>query len=144
MKNYIGRKIRGFRFEDGTDNVDWVGWKEELVNEIGEVEFQHENYVVVKFDDRKWAYPISLIHEHLVEEETTSPQIIDLSNVDGVKMMVSDDKGLEECKKEKLYTKKDVLNLLDFVNDRLPDLYSRFNPQEELEEWHKVEIVKED
>ena len=49
-------------------------------------------------------------------------------------------KGLEEYKEEKFYSRKDVLNLLDFVNDRLPDLYSRFNPEEELEEWHKFEI----
>ena len=36
---------------------------------------------------------------------------------------------------ERMYSEEDVISLLDFVNDRLPDLYSRFNPEEELEEW---------
>ena len=36
---------------------------------------------------------------------------------------------------ERMYSKDDLISLLDFVNDRLPDLYSRFSPEEELEDW---------
>jgi hypothetical protein len=36
---------------------------------------------------------------------------------------------------EKMYSREEVLNLLDFVNERLPDLYSRFNLEEELNDW---------
>ena len=34
-----------------------------------------------------------------------------------------------------LHTPEEILNLLEFINDRLPDLYSRFNPETELKEW---------
>jgi hypothetical protein len=46
--------------------------------------------------------------------------------------------GFYKCyswQQERMYSEEDVISLLDFVNDRLPDLYSRFNPEEELEEW---------
>lgn len=36
---------------------------------------------------------------------------------------------------EKNYTKEEVINLLDFVNESLPDLYSRFNSEVMLNEW---------
>ena len=39
--------------------------------------------------------------------------------------------------KERMYSEEEVFNLLNFVNDRLPDLYSRFSPEEELEYWFK-------
>ena len=38
---------------------------------------------------------------------------------------------------ERMYSDEEVFNLLNFVNDRLPDLYSRFSPEEELEYWFK-------
>lgn len=40
-----------------------------------------------------------------------------------------------------MYSETDVLSLLDFVNDRLLDLYSRFNSKVELEEW--LNTIKE-
>lgn len=33
------------------------------------------------------------------------------------------------------WNREEVLELLDFVNERLPDLYSRFSCEEELKEW---------
>lgn len=41
---------------------------------------------------------------------------------------------------EKLYSKEDILNLLNFVNDKLPDLYSRFSPEEEFNIWIKQNL----
>jgi hypothetical protein len=87
MKNYVGRKIRGFRFEDGTDGVSWVRAKEKLIGEIGEVESQHSNHVFVIFKNSTWLYPISLIEPHLIEECT--PVIPQLG--EGILMEVSDD-----------------------------------------------------
>jgi hypothetical protein len=86
MKNYVGRKIRGFRFEDGTDGVVWIESKEKHIGIIGEIICQHEKYVILQFKIESWYYPISLIEQHLIEEET--PEIPQLG--DGVLMEVSD------------------------------------------------------
>jgi hypothetical protein len=88
MKNYVGRKIRGFRFEDGTNGVEWNTDKKDYIGVIGEIICQHEKYVIVQFKTETWSYPISLIEPHLIEEDT--PKIIDLSNIEGVEMMVKD------------------------------------------------------
>ena len=92
MKNYVGRKIRGFRFEDGTDGVYLFPSKGYYTGRIGKIVEQESNFVCVNFndDDKSWHYPISLIEPHLIEEET--PEIIDLSNIKGVEMMVKDQK----------------------------------------------------
>ena len=43
-------------------------------------------------------------------------------------------------KLQRTYSEEEVISLLDFVNDRLPDLYSRFISEEELKEWLKNKI----
>ena len=35
MKNYVGRKIRGFSFEDGIDDVSFVSSMEKHIGEVG-------------------------------------------------------------------------------------------------------------
>jgi hypothetical protein len=87
MKNYVGRKIRGFRFEDGTDTVEWNSDKEKYIGKIGTISYQFLDCVGIQFDNGYWYYPISLIEPHLIEE---TPEIIDLSNIKGVEMMVKD------------------------------------------------------
>jgi cell division septum initiation protein DivIVA len=42
-----------------------------------------------------------------------------------------------EWQAKQMYSEEEVLDFLEFVNDRLPDLYSRFSPQDELDEWSK-------
>jgi hypothetical protein len=69
MKNYIGRKCKGFRFEGGTDNVKWLEDKKNQIGEVGLIVKQIDRYVVIEFEDYGWSYPISLIEEHLIEEE---------------------------------------------------------------------------
>jgi hypothetical protein len=93
MKNYVGRKIRGFRFENGTDGVAWGRHMEAYIGKVGEVLRQRDDYyVVVEFDndnslyDNAFTYPISLIEPHLIEEET--PEIPQLG--EGILMEVSD------------------------------------------------------
>jgi hypothetical protein len=92
MKDYVGRKIRGFRFEDGTDGVDWVdgmkaykdgtdggAWIKGMasyINKVGLVIKHAPEYVVAEFkDDNTWSYPISLIEPHLIKEECTCDKI---------------------------------------------------------------------
>jgi hypothetical protein len=70
MKNYVGRKIRGFRFEDGTDGVEWNSVKENRIGKIGKIVEQESNFVCVNFNDDEWIYPISLIEPHLVDVDT--------------------------------------------------------------------------
>jgi hypothetical protein len=87
MKNYVGRKIRGFRFEYGTDGVKWNTNKKLYIGEIGEITYQDSRRARIKFSDDRFDYPISLIEPHLIEEET--PEIPQLG--EGVLMEVSDD-----------------------------------------------------
>ena len=119
MKNYVGRKIRGFKFEDVRNNVLWFGYMENYIGEIGEITYENSVRVRVKFKDTAFDYPISLIEPHLIEECTcenindtcdyceviqdsnilqdakdriTTPEIPQLG--EGILMMVSDD-GIE-------------------------------------------------
>jgi hypothetical protein len=69
MKNYVGKKIIGFRFDDFTDEVYWNEIISNHIGKIGEIIFQGETYVTVQFKNGTCYYPISLIKKHLVEEE---------------------------------------------------------------------------
>ena len=78
MKNYVGKKIRGFRFEYGTDGLGWGKHMEAYIGKVGEVLRQRDDYyVVVEFDndnslyDNAFTYPISLIEPHLIEDENS-------------------------------------------------------------------------
>jgi hypothetical protein len=69
MKNYLGRKIRGFKFEDDTDDIRWNEDMVHYLGKVGNVIKQGIVFVTVKFDCETWTYPISLIEQHLVQEE---------------------------------------------------------------------------
>ena len=70
MKNYVGRKCKGFRFEDGIDGVRWGSDMFDIIGQVGEVVAQGENHVNIEFNNfESWLYPISLIEEHLIPEE---------------------------------------------------------------------------
>jgi hypothetical protein len=86
MKNYVGRKIRGFKFEDGTDGVRWNEDMVIYIGEVGKCIRQNNRCLTFEFDDTTWGYPISLIEPHLIEDET--PEIPQLG--EGVLMQVSD------------------------------------------------------
>ena len=90
MKNYVGRKIRGFRFKNVKDVVVWTLSMKKHIGEVGEIIGETEELVRVQFTSDTWYYPISLIEPHLIEEE--SPEIPQLG--EGVLMEVSDD-GIE-------------------------------------------------
>ena len=90
MKNYVGRKIRGFRFEDDTDGVAWVVGMQLFICRVGEITFQTHDFVTVKFNEIiTWSYPLSLIEPHLIEETPEIPQLgegvlMEVSNVGAI------------------------------------------------------------
>ena len=122
-QSLIGKKVRGFKFDDKGNDCGYNSRMDDYIGQVGEIYSVGINYCAVEFANDCWNYPSSLIHKHLVEEETTSPQklfnylseelgvivlvsqihdierivlgnqpspqIIDLSNVEGVDMMVS-------------------------------------------------------
>jgi hypothetical protein len=71
MKNYVGRNIRGFRFEDGTDGVKWFDDMDRHIGSVGKVYKQNDTIVVVEFDNWYCDYPISLVENHLLEDGNT-------------------------------------------------------------------------
>ena len=87
MKNYVGRKIRGFMFKDVKDVATFASSMEKCIGKVGEIISETRETVMVRFKHDSWHYPISLIEPHLIEE---TPEIIDLSNIKGVEMMVKD------------------------------------------------------
>jgi hypothetical protein len=118
MENYIGRKCKGFRFEDGP-LVRWDSEKEDYIGQVGEVVIQGKNDVTLKFDNGKYGiflcYPISLIEEHLIPE---IPQL-----VEGELMEVSDD------------------GMYWFV-DNYSTLWEYARPLPEVKKYTKDELVK--
>jgi hypothetical protein len=69
MKNYIGKKIRGFKYKNNTDGLKWIEEMTWCIGKIGEIKYQHSKFVGVFIDGYYWQYPISLVDEHLVEDE---------------------------------------------------------------------------
>lgn len=69
MENLIGRKVKGFKFENG-DDIGYVSRMDEHIGEVGVIEsFDKINKTFrVQFKDNYWLYPLSEINNHLVEE----------------------------------------------------------------------------
>jgi hypothetical protein len=81
MKNYVGKKIRGFRFEDGTDGLKWIEEMTGCIGKIGEIKYLHSKFVGVIIDGYYWQYPISLVDEHLVEDEMYGIEFSPISQI---------------------------------------------------------------
>lgn len=89
MKNYVGQKIKGFKFKNGTDSVPWLKSKKDFIGIVGKIINQEDNYVIVNFEDSIFqglAYPISMIENYLLLED---PKLLKK----GDKILVSDDDG---------------------------------------------------
>lgn len=70
-QDLIGRKVRGFKFD--TVELYFDVDMQKYVGKIGVIDDIDESSVCVEFENDYWWYPISLIHEHLVEEEKVKP-----------------------------------------------------------------------
>jgi hypothetical protein len=86
MKNYVGRKCKGFRFEDGTDGVPWGEFMENFIGKVGLIVYQDDDSVKIEFEYNHLYYPISLIEPHLIPDTPEIPQL-----GEGVEMEVSND-----------------------------------------------------
>jgi hypothetical protein len=98
MKNYVGRKCKGFKFKDETDGVRWFSsMMKKHMGEIGIIKYQGDGYVVIQFQDNNWSYPIDLIEPHLIPETPEIPQLgddveelADLFSIDETKVHPAD------------------------------------------------------
>ena len=71
MKNYIGKKIRGFKFDNRKHNMRFLSiayWAYE--GKVGKIVYQNENFVTVNFEPESLNYPISLIDQHIIIQYT--------------------------------------------------------------------------
>jgi hypothetical protein len=131
MKNYIGRKCKGFRFGYGVDGVIWEEKMKECIGEIGVITAQYEDYVDINFSGNSWHYPISVIEPHLIPESPEIPQL-----GEGVEMEVSNDHIL-------WYTRNIIAQMQDgwyIINDGTIWKYAR--PIQEVKKYTKEELVK--
>jgi hypothetical protein len=76
MKNpekLIGKKVRGFRFNDKNLKIKYVKAMDNHIGEIGEIKLYAASLDAfrVDFDGCRWNYPADQIHEHLVDETQT-------------------------------------------------------------------------
>jgi hypothetical protein len=131
MKNYVGRKCKGFRFKGGP-LLRWDSEMKNYIRQVGEVVTQGENYVTLKFDNGKlWVYPISLIEPYLIPE---SPEIPQLS--EGVEMEVSHS-GIIWSKRKVIAQTKNGLYLSEHFAS-----YKYARPIQEVKKYTKEELVK--
>jgi hypothetical protein len=131
MKNYIGRKCKGFRFEDGTDNTPWIRSMKNFIGKLGLITNQGDNSVRIEFENDWSVYPISLIEPHLIPEFPEIPQL-----GEGVEMEVSND-GINWCKIKVLAQKHDGV----FI-DQYGCLFKHARPIQEVKKYTKEELVK--
>jgi hypothetical protein len=127
MKNYVGRKCKGFRFED----IGFTNFMEKYIGKIGEIISQNKLNVLIEFENRCYFYPISLIEEHLIPESPEIPQL-----GDGVEMKVSHD-GIEWHKKKVIAQTQDGL----FI-DIDGAWWKHAQPIQEVKKYTKEELVK--
>jgi hypothetical protein len=131
MKNYVGRKCKGFRFEDETDDTPWVQSMEKHIGKVGLIADQEDDSVRIEFENDWWYYPISLIEPHLIPETPEIPQL-----GEGVEMEVSDDDIL-------WYTRNIIAQMQDgwyIINDGTIWKYAR--PIKKVKKYTKEELVK--
>jgi hypothetical protein len=88
----IGKKVKGFKFEDGKYNgLSFANEMDNYIGKVGIIDYynKNNNRYRVEFDNDYWHYPAELIEQHLVEETPLE----DLPIIgDGVLMEVSTNK----------------------------------------------------
>ena len=130
MKNYVGRKCKGFRFEDGTDGVNWLEKKESRIGEVGLITYQEDDSVGIEFENDWWNYPISLIEEHLIPE---TPEIPQLSLVDALVLVQV---GWKDQDQKDLYDRCN--EIIKKESQRLRSIYLDLKPKYTKEELVKI------
>ena len=118
MKNYVGRKIRGFRFDDGTDGVKWNEDMVIYIGEVGKCIRQNNRCLTFEFDDTTWGYPISLIEQYLVEEEP---------GISGLEALFIVHGGWHTEEEKVLYNKS--VKIIQQAKERLQSIYIKTIPK---------------
>jgi hypothetical protein len=88
INNLIGKKIKGFKFDDGRYQFAYLSEMDEYIGKVGAIISYSNinNAFSVSFENKRWSYPAELIEQHLVEENPLD----DLPIIgDGVLMEVS-------------------------------------------------------
>ena len=69
MKNLIGKKVRGFKF-DSRDHCVWFVTLEDYIGRVGVVDeyLDMVNVCVVKYGEDCLLYPAELMEQHLIKE----------------------------------------------------------------------------
>ena len=130
MKNYIGRKCKGFRFEDGVDDIKWVELMEKYIGKVGLIYDQYDNSVKIGFENGWWNYPISLIEPHLIPE---TPEIPQLSLVDALVLVQV---GWKDQDQKDLYDRCN--EIIKKESQRLRSIYLDLKPKYTKEELVKI------
>lgn len=79
-QNYIGRKVKGFSFDDG---VHVIGYNEEMNEYVGQIgsilhyDCSNNTFKIIFQDQQSWYYPASLIDKYLVPEEKDETELRD-------------------------------------------------------------------
>ena len=74
MEDLLGIEVKGFKFIDGPGYVLRMN---NYINVIGKIRYVSSDSVSVRFPNQDtWSYPLSEIHEHLVEEEQSIEEIL--------------------------------------------------------------------
>ena len=131
MKNYVGRKCKGFKFEDETDDTPWVQSMENYIGEVGLIADQDNYSVRINFKNNWWNYPISLIEPHLIPETPEIPQL-----GEGVEMEVSHDGIKWQIKKVNAQIKNGLYLSEHFAS------YKHARPIPEVKKYTKEDLVK--
>jgi len=131
MKNYIGRKCKGFRFEDETDDTPWTQSMEKHIGKVGLIVDQEDDSVRINFKNNWWNYPISLIEEHLIPETPEIPQL-----GEGIEMEVSNT-DIEWFKTIIIAQRYDGV----FISQN-GVFYKYARPIQEVKKYTKEELVK--
>jgi hypothetical protein len=131
MKNYIGRKCKGFRFEDETDDTPWGELMEKFIGKVGLIYDQYDNSVRINFENDYCYYPIYLIEPYLIPESPEIPQL-----GEGVEMEVSNDDIT-------WHNRNIIAQMQDgwyIINDGTIWKYAR--PIQEVKKYTKEELIK--
>jgi len=127
-RNLIGRKFKGFKFEN-TGVVEYHHLMDKYLNKELEISHTTTDYVVTKNYD--W-YPLKEVLNHLIPEETQIPEL-----PDGVLMLVSND---NKNWKEMRVVCKDKFNIIWCFNGGTFVTYNYCKPIPKLPNYTLQEL----
>lgn len=134
MKNLIGKKVRGFKF-DSRDHCVWFVTLEEYIGRVGVIDqyLDMVNVFIVKYGEDCLLYPAELIEQHIVDEEDTlTPQgkAQELVNKYWGKGITNDKEIAKQCA---LIAVDEIILIL-----------TKLNPEyEEKTYWHPIDYYKQ-